>query len=249
MKYTGYVYKAICTCTNKCYIGITTVDIITRRNQHIWSSFNENSEDYNVHFHRAIRKYGKENFKWEIICTLELDNKEELIEVLKLLEIRYVEKYDSYNNGYNSTKGGDTITILEKKVKAFSENGELLRIFDSRRETSKFYGISEDCVGAVCNRRQRFSYIDGVRYIFRNEDDDYTENDISTVKSQKGNPYCRVQAYLLENGGILKDFNSIKEGAEYFKVKPSTISEIINNYGSRKSSGKVNGKKIGWRRL
>ena len=47
----------------------------------------------------AIRKYGKENFKVEIIdnCTEEqLDD----------LERFYIAKYNSYENGYNLTRGG-----------------------------------------------------------------------------------------------------------------------------------------------
>lgn len=249
MKYVGYVYKALCRCTNKCYIGITITSLRNRKGQHIRSSFNPNRHDYNLHFHRAIRKYGKDEFEWEVIEKIESDDKKALMADLKLLEIKYVEEYDSYYNGYNSTKGGDTITILEKRVKVFEENGTYIRIFDSRRDVAKFYNISEDCVGSVCNRRQNFSYIDGKRYIFRNEDDDYTEEDIVKVKAQKGNPYCRVQAFILKTGEILGNFETIQEGAKYFNVKPSTISEIINNYGHRKSSGKYNGEKIGWRKI
>jgi predicted transcriptional regulator len=49
-------------------------------------------------FYNAIRKYGDSNFEWEIIDTAsskkELDKK----------EAYYIEQYNSYEDGYNSTK-------------------------------------------------------------------------------------------------------------------------------------------------
>lgn len=51
--------------------------------------------------YNAMNKYGKENFVCEVL--------EENVPIDKLndREIYYIEKYDSFNNGYNSTKGGD----------------------------------------------------------------------------------------------------------------------------------------------
>lgn len=241
----GLVYKATCIETGKCYIGITITSLENRKCQHVGDA----NRGSNLHFHRAIRKYGEESFIWEILETISAGSKESLTCCLKSLEKLYIDKYNSYHNGYNSTMGGDTMTIIEKKVKVFSEDGEFIKMFDSRREAAKFYNISEDSIGAVCNRRQKFAYTSGKRYIFRNIEDDYTESDISEVKLIKGNPYCRVEAIDLETNQVIKYFNSIKEGAEYFRVRPSTISEIVNNYGHRKSSGKYNNHKVGWRKV
>lgn len=54
---------------------------------------------YNYLLSRAFRKYGIENFSFEILeeCSKEdLDDK----------EVYYISKYDSYFNGYNQTTGG-----------------------------------------------------------------------------------------------------------------------------------------------
>ena len=52
-------------------------------------------------FHNAINKYGWDNFKYEVIVTAP-------IQLLNDLEINIIHMYDSYNNGYNMTIGGDS---------------------------------------------------------------------------------------------------------------------------------------------
>ena len=55
---------------------------------------------------RAIKKYGWNSFSHEILLTIECETKEELWFWLDEWEKWYVEKYDSYYNGYNCTLGG-----------------------------------------------------------------------------------------------------------------------------------------------
>ena len=59
----------------------------------------EKDSTYNYLLSRAFRKYGIENFSFEI---LEECSKEDLDD----REIYYISKYDSYFNGYNQTTGG-----------------------------------------------------------------------------------------------------------------------------------------------
>lgn len=246
---TGIVYKVFCTVTQKYYIGITIQKFQKRKYDHENDSFNVNSDHYNQHFHRAIRKYGKDSFEWEIICVIKSENKEKLIEQLKALEIHYVNKYDSYHNGYNSTKGGDEMTTNSKPVDVYSEDGELIASFDSRLDVSLYYGISQDCVCAVCLGKQKFSFIDNKRYIFRDKGVPYTEEQISEIKSIKHNPKRMVEAYYYDTNEVIKQFNTIKEASQYFKITPSGISEVVNGNKRRKTAGKYNGRKLGWREI
>lgn len=97
----GYIYKVICKTSNKIYIGKTESSVSKRWREHCRVAFLESHGDYNFPFHRAIRKYGTENFVVETIDQTE--NSEELKEKEKF----WINFYNSYYDGYNSTLGGD----------------------------------------------------------------------------------------------------------------------------------------------
>ena len=54
----------------------------------------------------AIRKYGWDNFNHDILLKIECQTLDELMFWLDEWEKWYIEKYDSFYNGYNSTLGG-----------------------------------------------------------------------------------------------------------------------------------------------
>ena len=92
------IYKVTNKINGKVYIG-QSVDIGRRWRQHMTAK-----DD--IYFHKAIQKYGIENFEWEVI---EKCKKSELDE----RESYWIEYYDSFNKGYNCTKGGDGVGIGE----------------------------------------------------------------------------------------------------------------------------------------
>lgn len=96
----GYIYKITNNINNKVYIGKTEGDIGLRWQQHIYNM----SYGIQYHLYNAMRKYGLENFSFEI---LESDlSKDELSQK----EIEYIKLYNSLENGYNMTIGGDGVT-------------------------------------------------------------------------------------------------------------------------------------------
>ena len=94
----GYIYKATCKTTGLCYIGQTS-DLERRKSEHLHHAFNQKRTDYNHPFYVAIREYGADDFTWDILeeCCKKDRNKR---------EIYWIKQYDSYNNGYNDSKGG-----------------------------------------------------------------------------------------------------------------------------------------------
>ena len=79
----------------KNYIG-QSKNIEMRWKQHIYNS--EIGSQYPIH--RALRKYGVNNFSFSVLeeCEiLELNNK----------EVEWIAKFNSYEDGYNCTRGGD----------------------------------------------------------------------------------------------------------------------------------------------
>lgn len=90
------IYKATNKITNKIYIGVTRRPLHKRIADHI-----RQSKKPIYKFHRAINKYGVDSFLFEII------SENLLSEEAMLKEIECIKLYDSYNNGYNSTIGGE----------------------------------------------------------------------------------------------------------------------------------------------
>jgi len=99
----GIIYKATNKINGKSYIGQTinkNFDIYIKRSHKKPSEY---SKDINRVFHNAIRKYGWNNFEWEILEKC--DSKNELNE----MEFHYIKQYNTFfrMNGYNMTFGGE----------------------------------------------------------------------------------------------------------------------------------------------
>lgn len=94
----GIIYKVTNRINNKVYIGQTIQPLKDRWYRHCAKKSLKKAE-MNMHIKRAILKYGKENFDVEVLeeCDTSLLNKRERY---------YINCFDSYHNGYNSTLGG-----------------------------------------------------------------------------------------------------------------------------------------------
>ena len=87
------IYRIVNKTNQKSYIG-QSVNIKMRLGQHFRNAYNSNTHTYNYPVSRAIRKYGKENFDFEILEICDLEN-------LTTKEQYWIDYYDAINNGYN----------------------------------------------------------------------------------------------------------------------------------------------------
>lgn len=97
------IYKVTNTVNNKSYIGQTRQSIQERKQRHLYST----QRGSKLAFHCALRKYGFDNFTWEILETA--DTPEEL----PVLEAQYIKKYRTFTEGYNMTSGGEHYELSE----------------------------------------------------------------------------------------------------------------------------------------
>ena len=121
------IYKFENKITHQCYIGQTN-DLEERKYKHYRHFLNKRCD---TKFYKAVLEYGVENFSYEIlqrgIFTAEELNK---------LEIQYIAQYNSYFNGYNSTKGGHYIPP-NKGAKKLNKN-----LLQQIKDDIKFKDIS-----------------------------------------------------------------------------------------------------------
>ena len=144
----GFVYKITNLVNNKVYIGLTTLTIDKRWKSHVQTAYTPNSKDYNSLFKKAIRKYGPQNFKREIID--EADD----VETLKAKEIYWIDYYHSYafdenSNGYNSTRGGDLVSTMSQRpiIQCDIITGEKIAEYDSIAHGEQALKVRIDNIG------------------------------------------------------------------------------------------------------
>jgi group I intron endonuclease len=126
----GTIYIIRNKVNEKVYIGLTTINVEERWEQHIRRS-RDRSKNYKLY--NAIRKYGLEQFYYEILeCNIDGDSIGEK-------EIYYINHYDSFNNGYNSTRGADSGIFAD-----FEEEGIIQRYIngESSGELANDLGVS-----------------------------------------------------------------------------------------------------------
>lgn len=93
------IYKARNLINGKEYVGKTVKGFESRKEKHLSSLNTDKKKHYPLY--NDMRKYGIENFEWEVleVCTTEKE--------LDLKEKYWIEKLGTfYPNGYNLTKGG-----------------------------------------------------------------------------------------------------------------------------------------------
>lgn len=95
------IYRFLNIETNKSYVG-QSINLGRRIYAHLREMRKGNTEQV---IYKAVNKYGLENIYVEILTVLpECEN---LKKYLDLCEKVYIDYFDSYKNGYNSTLGGD----------------------------------------------------------------------------------------------------------------------------------------------
>ena len=105
------IYMITCKITCKSYIGKT----IGKIRQRVMYHLNGNTPGC-VALHSAIKKYGKENFTWEVL------HENVIPELLSMFEMEAINTYNTLSpNGYNLTAGGETGFQSEETIQKRTE--------------------------------------------------------------------------------------------------------------------------------
>ena len=205
------VYRCLNKANGKSYIGVTSRGLDVRKYDHL----NDARIGSSQHFHNAIRKYGKESFEWSILEECES------WEELEKREIYYIEKFDSFNNGYNMTLGGlgsygmkgerchsSKITDIQAL-----EIYKLLIEGKPFKEISKLVGVSFNTVSRI-NRGTTFNHL----------------YDVPAYKIRPRQSENMTEETALEIIELLLSGKSIDDISDEMNVNKSTVQNIF--YGN-----------------
>lgn len=160
---------------------------------------------------KAIKKYGKNNFKKEILCNCNS------IEELNIMEDYYIEYYNARESDlfYNIGKGGSNPLIglgRKKGYKVTNETKEKLRIAHTGKKLSK-----EHCIKIGLNKKGKSFFKDKKHSI---------ESKIKISQSKSNN---KKILQFDKNNNFIKEWNNMIEIKEYLGKRPRSLFYNLNN--------------------
>ena len=176
-------------------------------------------------FAKAIIDFGWSTFKHEI-----LETDIPTIEIANEREIYWIEYYNSYYNGYNSTLGGSGLKDGKHIYKIDMLDLSVICEYSSIAAAGREYGTAkEKCISDCCERKMHSSC--GFYWCYT---EDFNENwtPIEKSKFSSGNerPVCQISPDNLE---IIHTFNSCAEASKALGITTINAAAI----GSQNKAG------------
>lgn len=237
------IYLIVNDLNNKKYVG-QSINLQKRLLKHCEQSSHIR---YNNPLYRAVLKYGLNNFSFEILEILETDDFTNAKKKLDELEIKYISDYNTYNNGYNQTLGGDGgilgYKMTDEQKQHVSENSKrlmndgrnimwvydiktkLYHMFISSKYAEKLLGVRNDVI-------RKWGQIHYGRYISGK-----TEEEVRSYVKNFNDDQKRLNTGLFTQR-ISKEkfleacdqFNSIKEIIKHLGICRKTYYNYANLY-------------------
>lgn len=196
----GYIYKIWNDVNDNLYIGQTVRTLGAR-----WSQHKQSSKTENNHLYLAIRKYGVEKFHIEEIEEVQDD-------LLNERECYWIQYYNSYYDGYNSTLGGEgnKNEITLEQIENLWEKG--LSII----EISEVLGTTRTVIRDRIYNSKLYS------------EEEARQRGVGRMKKAKGKPIIQLDL----EGNFIDYFNSGKEAEEKLGFSRKAISNALRRNGS-----------------
>lgn len=227
-----FVYRITNKINNKNYIGSSTISrgYETRWKEHIKSAQHLSSPSYNYPLQKAIRKYGIENFSYEIIED-HIATYEERVE----LEYQNIIKFQSLTKeqGYNQTLYTECALADEaikeqfrratsKRCALVNEKEEIQQIFLSLHEAAKYAhcenGVSN--ITRICNGETRS--INNLIFRWIDENDNVIIPEFKTQSRR-----TKIVAINVRKPKEKTYFNSISEASSLLSLNRSSIQKCL----------------------
>lgn len=198
-----FIYSLINTVNGKRYIGQTTHSIEWRWNQHL-----KHRNLLNFPIYRALRKYGPDNFRVEILavaCS---------VDCLNRLEPLFISAFQSLvPNGYNLDSGGKNNAV----------HSETLALMSIAHKGKRFTPEHKAKIGTANRGRKRSlesrAKLSGTKRgkVLTVQEYERIYNAKHTLKGRS--PYCRKGLHLLTGTGRCKECQRIYEKQRPYRVR------------------------------
>lgn len=216
--------------SGKYYVGQTIDEKKRNRN---W--MNKNYKYAGEKINQAREEYGPENFKYDVLFELISFSKIEAISILNEKETYFINLYDSFKNGYNSSLGGDnslnTSASDKKSVVQLTRGLKIVKYWDSVQEAAEYYGIRPNKIHRCCKKEQTTA----ANFIWVYLDDYNLHKD--DLKNFIRRPKSRSEGYvqLTKTGKFIRFWETAAEIESELGLSSANISHCCS--GQRKTCG------------
>ena len=243
----GYVYRITNIQTQKSYIGITE-DFERRKRKHIKEL--KNNIHHSPKLQNAWNYWGENNFEWTV-REVQINQYDDLYDI----EIKEIEKYNSYNDGYNCNSGG-RISDWKQKVK----DEDIVKFLCIQWKYGDGYGKTCEQIfgwskGTASAAKRKVRFIDA-NILFEKLTEE-EKNQIATNTFEQYEISKKALKRQLTQGGCEKAYQLVQEDfnfafvaqslgygytsvANYLGIKPATVKDWFNGRSRKKEKDQFN---------
>lgn len=254
-----YTVYQILFPNGKKYIGCTSGTILKRFNDHI--SAMESGLNYKLY--NAMRKYGVNNLKIEILGKYKL--KEEMFN----WEKHYINLFNTQLNGYNITSGGEgcpgRIITDEERIKIsigqknrFSKKEERIATSNSvkkwiKQNPDKVKEAVNNKLNVIQSSEYRNSMSIKMKELYKNNPELSKNNSIRIKQKYEEDPFLKIEIskslggkpiFVYKDGNFVNCFDTLTDCAKKLNLNKGNIGMVLD--GDRNHTGGYTFKRGEW---
>jgi group I intron endonuclease len=236
------IYKATNKINGKSYIGFDSA-WPNRMNNHKHNASNKKHFKYALY--NAIRKYGWDNFEWEVVYQ-----SKDRDYILKEMETHFIKEYNTFgNNGYNMTMGGEgafgykhTKEFIEwnriRQIQWIKDNGsymtgkkhneETLEKISKGRRLSNHSPFAGKKHNEETKRKQSLANIGRVSH---NKGKKISPETIEKMRITKVNKSNRLYSFV-DPSGNTHNTNNMKEFCRDNVLSYASMGRVVNGHSN-----------------
>lgn len=235
--HTGVVYKRTSKTSGKSYIGIT-INETNRNNQ--WKNMKKRYAGEKIE--EARRKYGCDDFSYEVIFFSKSTDLNKLLYLLHYMECYFIKKYDTVNNGYNYNENFHSANYYNfynsngAKINQYDLSGNYIKTYNSISKAEEETGASN--IGPVCMYWKKGRVTSG-GYQWRYYKEFPSSENIDSVDKYRTTKTIKRKKKIVCNstntsivqyslsGKYIKKFKSIVEASRYISTESNQRTSVI----------------------